>query len=294
MTGIDEKELRAGLDELADKLGKESHEVLAAVRDLPPRPTKEFADEDDAETIAAHEHGGEPLEEREQESRAGFIRSNSLSIFFLVIFLAALAGQSYAGWREYNFDQERVHEESGISYTRYITTSQFANAVTENWQSEYLQFVLYFMATIWFVQRGSPESKKWSARGRQSEREQDLGDYARPDSPGLAKSHGGFARALYSNSLLLVMGAIWLTSWFAQSVSGWSEYNSELLGHGENGTNWVGYLGTAHFWEATLQNWQSEFLAVGSMAIFAVYLRQRGSPESKPVGAPHDETASTG
>ena len=77
-------------------------------------------------------------------------------------------------------------------------------------------------------------------------------------------------------------------------MTGWSAYNSDQLSHGENGTNWIGYIGTPDFWEATLQNWQSEFLAVGSMAIFAVYLRQRGSPESKPVGAPHDETAATG
>ena len=90
------------------------------------------------------------------------------------------------------------------------------------------------------------------------------------------------------------MGLIWVASWFAQSVTGWSTYNSDQIEHGEAGTNWIGYIGSPDFWEATLQNWQSEFLAVGSMAIFAVYLRQRGSPESKPVGSPHDETAATG
>ena len=245
------------------------------------------------EDAAAAVHGGEPMSERAQESRAGFLRSNGLSIFFLVLFLAALAGQSYAGWRDYNATQGD-HEETTISYTRYVTSSEFGQAVSENWQSEYLQFVLYIMATIYLVQRGSPESKRWRDRGRESDADQQLGPYARPDSPKWARATGGIARMLYSNSLLIFMGLIWLASWFAQSVTGWSAYNSDQLEHGENGTNWIGYIGSSDFWESTLQNWQSEFLAVGSMAIFAVYLRQRGSPESKPVGAPHDETAATG
>src|SRR5262249_8350926 len=134
---------------------------------------------------------------------------------------------------------------------------------------------------------------KWRDRGRESEKQQLLGRYARADSPRLARADG-LPRALYSNSLLIVMGLIFLGSWFAQSVTGWSAYNSEQISHGFHGTSWVGSLGSSDFWEATLQNWQSEFLAVGSMAIFAVYLRQRGSPESKPVGAPHDDTGSTG
>jgi hypothetical protein len=221
------------------------------------------------------------------------VRSNGLSIFFLTIFLLALGAQSYAGWHKFNEDRLAHHEHS-VSYTRYVTSSEFGQAVTENWQSEYLQFVLYFMATVWFVQRGSPESKTWRDRGRESEEDQYLGRYARPDSPSLARRTGGLLRALYSNSLLVWMGLIWIASWFAQSVTGWSAYNSDQLAHKEAGTNWVGYIQSSDFWEATLQNWQSEFLAVGSMAIFAVYLRQRGSPESKPVGAPHDETASTG
>jgi hypothetical protein len=91
-----------------------------------------------------------------------------------------------------------------------------------------------------------------------------------------------------------VMVAIWLLSWFGQSVTGWSEFNSEQLTHDEHTVNWLGYLGTANFWESTLQNWQSEFLAVGSMAVFSIYFRQRGSPESKPVGAPHDATGVEG
>jgi hypothetical protein len=90
------------------------------------------------------------------------------------------------------------------------------------------------------------------------------------------------------------MASIWVLSWFGQSVTGWSEYNSDQLTHDEPTVSWLGYLGTAHFWEATLQNWQSEFLAVGSMAVLSIYLRQRGSPESKPVRAPHGATGTEG
>jgi hypothetical protein len=286
-----EQRRRDALRTLADEAGQEPGDVADRLRAMPG----DGSSDTDTKTADASSalHGGEPRTERNEESRVGFLRSNGLSIFFLVIFLAALGAQSYAGWRAYNADQHE-HEETGISYGRYLTSSSFGQAVMENWQSEYLQFVLYIMATIYFVQRGSPESKRWRERGREGEKDQEIGDYARPDSPGPAKSAAGLGRLLYSNSLLIWMGVIWLGSWIGQSVTGWSAYNSDQIGHGENGTSWIGYLGTSDFWESTLQNWQSEFLAVGSMAIFAVYLRQRGSPESKPVGAPHDETAATG
>ena len=298
MLGTDEADIverrRTALWKLAERTGDEPHDLSDRISALPVAPAAKTEQEDhEAEDAAAAVHGGEMKSERLEESRAGFWRSHSLSIFFLAIFLAALVGQSYAGWQKYN-SEEIAHEESSISYTRYLTSSDFARAVTENWQSEYLQFVLYIMATIYFVQRGSPESKRVRDRGREDDEQQQLGRYARPDSPAPAKRASGLLRGVYSNSLLLWMGLIFVLSWFAQSVAGWSAYNSDELSHGENGTNWFGYIGTADFWESTLQNWQSEFLAVGSMAIFSVYLRQRGSPESKPVGAPHDETAATG
>jgi hypothetical protein len=292
LLGVDESDVRArrarALGQVAAADGVTPAEAEAGIRDRQAEIDKDRAMLDAAAVL----HGGESIQARTDEARAGFFRANSLALFFLTIFLAALIAQSYAGWRKYEHDQH-IHRDTGITYGRYLTSSSFANAVAENWQSEYLQFVLYFMATIWFVQRGSPESKKLADRGLQSDKDQSVGRYARPDSPRWATA-GRLARVLYSNSLLIVMGLIFLGSWFAQSVSGWSEYNSEQLSHGFSGTSWLGYVGSPDFWEATLQNWQSEFLAVGSMAIFSVYLRQRGSPESKPVGAPHDETASSG
>jgi hypothetical protein len=226
------------------------------------------------------------------------LRSNGLSVFFLVIFLAALAGQAFAGHAEYN-NEERVHaQQQGeppqeISLGRYVTSSSFAQAVTENWQSEYLQFVLFILATVWLVQKGSTESKPEGEEGAESDERQKLGDHLLPDSPKWAKA-GGWRAAVFSNSLVLVMGAIWIASWFAQSVSGWSDYNADQLQHAAPRVDWLSYVGSSNFWESTLQNWQSEFLAVGSMVVFSVYLRQRGSTQSKPVGAPHHKTGVEG
>ena len=221
-----------------------------------------------------------------------FVKHNSLSLVFLLVFLAALTGQAIAGHGDFN-DEQVQHGNPELSLSRYVVSSQFGNAVMENWQSEYLQFTLFVLATVWLLQRGSPESKELDRAGRESDQQQKVGPHAQRSSPAWAKLDD-FRRTLYENSLLLVMGTIWLGSWFAQSVTGLVTYNSERLDHQLDAVGWWHYVGTASFWETTLQNWQSEFLAVGSMAIFAVYLRQRGSPESKPVGAPHTATGVEG
>ena len=221
-----------------------------------------------------------------------FLRENGLSIFFLVLFLAALAGQAVAGHADYN-DQAMQHGDPTISMARYLVSSDFGVDVMENWQSEYLQFTLMVVTTVWLLQRGSPESKELDKSGRESDEEQKVGGYAQQNSPLWAKV-GGVRRVIYENSLLLVMGTFWLGTWFAQSLTGLAQYNSDRLDHQLSSIGWLTYLGKADFWNRTLQNWQSEFLAVGSMAILAVYLRQRGSPESKPVGAPHGSTGTEG
>ena len=220
-------------------------------------------------------------------------RENSLGLFFGGLLLASVAGQAVAGWQDFNLDQLE-HRNEPVSLGRYVTSSHFGAALMENWQSEYLQFALFVLATIWFVQRGSPESKELGKEGRESEADQKLGRHATADSPRWARKPSGLARWLYSNSLLLVMAAIWVGTWFAQSVTSHASYNAEQIDHYEGTVSYLTYLGSADFWERTLQNWQSEFLAVGSFAVLAVYLRQRGSPESKPVGAPHHATGVEG
>ena len=163
----------------------------------------------------------------------------------------------------------------------------------KNWQSEYLQFTLFILGTIWLLQRGSPESKELDKPGLESDRDQQIGRHAHPRSPRWARV-GGLRTLVYSNSLLFVMGTIWVATWLAQAITGHVSYNAEQLDHREPTVSFVGYLATTDFWNRTLQNWQSEFLAVGSMVILSVYLRQRGSPESKPVGAPHEATGVEG
>jgi hypothetical protein len=227
-----------------------------------------------------------------------FVRNNGLSLFFLGLFLVVLVAQAISGHALYN-DEEVAHAKllhqapQTLSLGRYLTSSSFGQAVMENWQSEYLQFTIFILTGVWLVQKGSTESKKLDSVGRESDEAQKIGQHAQADSPKWAKAKG-LRLWLFSNSLLIVMTVIWLGSWFGQSVTGWSVYNADQIQHLQPETNWVGYIQTADFWQATLQNWQSEFLAVGSMAIFSVYLRQRGSSQSKPVGAPHHATAEEG
>src|SRR5829696_1945156 len=221
-----------------------------------------------------------------------FVKHNGLSVAFLGLFVAALVLQAIAGHADFNEDQDR-HGDPRISLARYIVSSELGVAVMENWQSEYLQFTLFVLLTVWLLQRGSPESKELDKAGLESDKDQKVGQHAERNSPRWAKV-GGLRRALYENSLLLVMGTIWIGTWFAQSVTGVAQYNTERLDHQQHPVAWSDYLTKPDFWERTLQNWQSEFLAVGSMAILAVYLRQRGSPESKPVGAPHTATGVEG
>jgi hypothetical protein len=217
------------------------------------------------------------------------IRNNALSILFLVLFVATLVGQSVAGFLENN-DELTQHGDAPMSFVDFVTSSEFVVDVAENWQSEFLQFFLFIAATIWLVQRGSPESKKPGDEGPGSDEEQKVGEHAEPDSPSWAKQRG-LLLTIYSNSLLAVMGTIFALSWFAQSLAGAVVYNSENIDHGQAAITWGEYLLTPEFWSRTLQNWQSEFLAVGAMIAFSMFLRQRGSSESKPVGSPHYETA---
>ncbi|WP_343075852.1 DUF6766 family protein [Microbacterium horticulturae] len=214
-----------------------------------------------------------------------FLRDNGLSLCMLAIFLAALIGQSFAGWAANN--EELVeHSQPIIGYGDFVSSSAFLVDVAENWQSEFLQFFVFIFATIWLIQRGSPESKKPGDQGLGTDEEQMVGEHAKPASPLWAKVRG-FRGWLYGNSLLITMGAIFFLSWFAQSLGGMVEMNEENAEHGVAPLDWIGYVSSPDFWNRTLQNWQSEFLAVGAMVAFTIYLRQRGSSESKPVGTPH-------
>jgi hypothetical protein len=226
------------------------------------------------------------------EKSRGFARDNALSLVFGGLFLLTLVGQAISGTADYN-TQQVVKGLEPVTLFEYVTSSSFGVDVMENWQSEYLQFFLYIFGTVWLIQRGSAESKKPGEEGPESDEEQRIGRHAQDDSPEWART-GGWRTTVFSRSLGLLMGGLFLLTWAASSIAGWAAFNSEQLGDRQDPVSWLGYLAEADFWNRSFQNWQSEMLAVGSMAVFSVYLRQRGSPESKPVGVAHAETGQTG
>lgn len=217
------------------------------------------------------------------------LKDHALSLSFAAAFLVSLAGQSIAGLFAFN-EEQMAHGAPQSTWLEFVSSSDFVVDVAENWQSEYLQFFLFILATVWLVQRGSPESKKPGDEGPGSDEDQLVGAHARPDSPTWAR-RGGWRGWVYGNSLLLAMGAIFLFSWTLQALAGTTVYNADQVLHGQPPISVGEYLLSADFWNRTLQNWQSELLAVGSMVAFSIFLRQRGSAESKPVGMPHARTA---
>jgi hypothetical protein len=229
---------------------------------------------------------------RRRERARGFVEDNALSLVFGLLFVGSLVGQAYAGLAQLNATQ---HAEGlgRVTMGEYLRSADFAVDVVENWQSEYLQFLVYILLTIWLVQKGSTESKRPGQEGPETDEEQKLGWHAPPDAPRWAKA-GGVRTWLFSWSLMIVMSAIFLASWAAQLVAGWAAFNETRLQNLQDPLKVGAYALNADFWARTLQNWQSEFLAVGSMAIFTVYLRQRGSTQSKPVGESHDSTGAEG
>ena len=217
-----------------------------------------------------------------------FLRENSLSVFFATIFLATIFGQTFAGQHAYNAEQAE-HGDSPVSWWTYVTSADYWGNVMENWQSEFLQFTLFIGVTVWLVQKGSNESKRIEDIGLETDEQQKVRAHTVRRSPAWAKADG-LRRRIYENSLLLVMTSIFLATWLAQSLNNWRVFNEDQRAHDERTVSWGRYLLDPDFWERTLQNWQSEFLAVGTLVVFSVYLRQRGSPESKPVHAPHAST----
>jgi hypothetical protein len=218
-----------------------------------------------------------------------FLREHSLTLVFGGLFLVALVGQFFAGHADYN-ERQAALGQPVLTLGSYLFSADFLVDVVENWQSEYLQFFLYVTATVWLVQRGSTESKPVDKVGRESDEDQQLGRHVRSDSPRWARA-GGWRTAFYSKSLGLAMLVLFLISWTLQWIAGWYASKSDPLA---TKTDLFGYFLSSDFWSRSLQNWQSEFLAIASMAILSVYLRERGSPESKPVGAPHSVSDRSG
>jgi hypothetical protein len=217
-----------------------------------------------------------------------FVRDNSLSLVMFGLFALFLIAQSITGFAVYNDDQ-REHGETTINYPEYLRTGHFIEATFENWESEYLQMAAYVLFTVFLVQRGSSESKDPDKDESVDEDPRQARD--RPDAP-WAVRHGGPVLKLYEHSLALALFLLFLISFALHAIGGAQEYSQEQLAHGGHAVSTWEFLHTSEFWFQSFQNWQSEFLAVFSLVALSIFLRQRGSPESKPVAAAHSETGS--
>ncbi len=214
------------------------------------------------------------------------LRDNGLSIVVFTLFFAFVVGQSIAGFLDYN-STEKEHGRPPVGYAEYLRSGDFVEAVFENWESEFLQMGLYVILTAFLFQKGSAESKD-------PEEETPLdADPAEPpnraDTPWPVRK-GGLALKLYENSLSMALLALFALSFALHAIGGARVYSQEQLEHGAPPVSVVEYIGTSRFWFESLQNWQSEFVAVGALVVLSIYLRQKGSSQSKPVAHPHGET----
>lgn len=212
---------------------------------------------------------------------------HGLSIVLILLFALSMAGQTWAGWLSYN-EQQRDHGHPPVTLSAYLGSGHFGEATFENWESEFLQMACYVLLTAFFYQAGSSESKRPDVIEAV-----DLDPRASPrrDEAPWPVRRGGWVLTLYENSLSLTFGALFLVSFWLHGVTGLVEYNETRMAHGEDAAGLAEYMTSSTFWFESFQNWQSEFLSLAAMVGLTIVLRQRGSPESKPVDAPMWETA---
>ncbi len=214
------------------------------------------------------------------------LRENGLILAMTVLFGFSLAGQIVAGWSDYNDDQ-REHGSRSVELPAYLTTGHFGEAVFENWESEFLQMGVFVLLTVHLRQKGSPESKALDST-EEVDREPDP---ARPGAPWPVRV-GGVAAALYRHSLGLALLTLFAISFALHVVTGAAEASADQLAHGEAAISPAEYLAAPRLWFESFQNWQSEFMSIAALTGLSIFLREKGSPESKPVDAPHHETGS--
>ncbi|MEU6078603.1 DUF6766 family protein [Micromonospora sp. NPDC047074] len=214
-----------------------------------------------------------------------WLRDNALTVAMFGAFLVFLALQSVFGWHAYN-EELAEFGAAPATWAGYLRSGHFIESVFENWESEFLQMGGYVLLTAYLVQRGSAESKPVG----QTDRPEDDERRATAHSPWPVRV-GGFPLVVYRNSLSIALLLIFAGSFVGHLLGGTAEYNEQqALQSGEPPIGVLDFLGTSEFWFQSMQNWQSEFLAVGTLIVLSVFLRQHGSPESKPVTAAHAHT----
>ena len=215
-----------------------------------------------------------------------FLHNNGLSVALFGCFLAFQIGLSIVGQRQYN--QELItHHLPTVTYGKYLGSDAFLEATMENWESEFLQMFAYVVLTAFLYQRGSAESKDPSG-GEAVDREPRQGQ-EKQNAPWPVRK-GGLALVLYSHSLSLSLFLLFGISFWLHAFSGARAHSLFEVAHGNEAVSIIEYMGTSQFWFESLQNWQSEFFSIGVMIVLSIVLREKGSPESKPVDAPHGMT----
>jgi hypothetical protein len=218
--------------------------------------------------------------------KAQWIRDRALTLVLLALFVLFLGAQVLTGWLTYN-NQQREHGRQQVTVGGYFATGHPWEATFENWESEFLQMAVFVLLTTCLVQKGSPESRRPGVREAVDADPRDFADD--PDAPWPVR-RGGWVLRVYEHSLGLAFILLFVAAWAGHAWGGYHDYAEEQALHGEHVSGAADYLASSQFWFESFQNWQSEFLAIAAMVWLSVYFRQRGSPESKPVHAPHDET----
>jgi len=226
----------------------------------------------------------------EHGRRHSFLRRNGLSLVVLCVFLVCMAAQVWTGALQSN-EERRSHGARELSLGEYLRSGHFWEATGENWESEFLQMAAYVLLTVGLYQKGSSESKKIDEPEAVDRDPRKVRGRHLDEAPGPVR-RGGWVLAIYEHSLSIAFLLLFLLSFGIHAVGGAHAHNAEEALHGGAPQSVLEYMGTSTFWFESLQNWQSEFLALFSMVVLSIFLRQRGSPESKPVDAPHSQTGS--
>jgi hypothetical protein len=219
------------------------------------------------------------------------LKDNALSFAMFALFGLCLGGHSVTGWLHHN-QEETSQGRPPIAYADYVRSGDFIVSVAENWESEFLQMAAFVALSAWLVQRGAAESKKPADEQQEDEHEEDPEATRTPNSPWPVR-RGGLALSVYKRSLSLSLGLLFAASFFLHALGGTLGQNEDAAEKGQPAIHLWQYVASSKFWFESFQNWQSEFLSVGVLIILSIFLRQQGSPESKPVAAPHAQTGST-
>jgi hypothetical protein len=213
-------------------------------------------------------------------------KANGLSIVLIGLFLVTMGGQAVAGWKTHNEDQLK-HGREELGFASYLGTGHFLEATGENWESEFLQMALFVLLTTCLYQKGSAESKRPDTVAEVDLDPRRFSD--QPDAPWPVR-RGGWILRVYEHSLGLAFVILFFISFWIHAAGGLPEFNEERIAHGQAAASLGDYVASARFWFESFQNWQSEFLSLAAMVVGTIFLRQRGSAESKPVHAAHGET----